>query len=472
MADSSPPVRLWDRARKAFGLASDFASWLKEADQPVHDMTGFDEIHRNAMGEMRRRFGELVAAVLECAPLVASQDGSTEVASAVRALAEWTAKWDAKTDSDPTGQSWTLLSGEWPELNTFVWNGHKAIEAAENPSKRDRWKFLEESQTGFTLLDRYPATPAGHVAFLEFVRDEVHYTADAKRSQLERGYSNATIESMVRGIKWAEALTRVAALSTLREGVRANVSDILHRELTAGTVEQIDILLTPAVWGVRNSLEDARQSDLTSKMVPVATAGDLWKALAEGKRPCYQCSGIVSRPGANIQTQTCADATAEARRMALNHAQALVTAEGGDKAVAMEKLIARVQLQMGMDKASVINMPLVDFVAAAMGRGPARDGRAENIKSGEGDLKERLPKAEPLTDATQAPAPTTNGLRRRGRRKADYETAQREAQLAADWERAREAGVYKGDFAKERGTTIAKLDALLDRVAKRKRTSE
>jgi hypothetical protein len=232
-----------------------------------------------------------------------------------------------------------------------------------------------------SLLDRYPATPAGHVAFLEFVRDEVHYAADAKRSQFERGYSNATIESMIRGIKWAEAMARVVTLTTLPEGVRANVSEILHRELTAGTVEQIDSLLTPAVWGVRNSIEQARLSDLAGKIVVVATAGDLLKAYAEGKRPCYQCLGIVSRPGANIPTQTCTDATAEAGRIALNHAQALVTAEGGDKAVAMEKLIARVQLQMGMDKASVINMPLADFVAAAMGRSLPKESPSQAIQA-------------------------------------------------------------------------------------------
>jgi hypothetical protein len=56
-----------------------------------------------------------------------------------------------------------------------------------------------------TLLDRFPATSAGHVAFLEFVRDEVRYAADAKRQQLAKGYSNDTLASMVRGIKWQEA---------------------------------------------------------------------------------------------------------------------------------------------------------------------------------------------------------------------------------------------------------------------------
>jgi hypothetical protein len=62
--------------------------------------------------------------------------------------------------------------------------------------------------------------------------------------------------------------------------------------------------------------------------------------------------------------------------------------------------------------------------------------------------------------------------KRRGRKKADYETVQKEAALAADWERARDAGIYKPDFAKDKGMTVKQLDTLLDRVAKRKRDSE
>jgi hypothetical protein len=57
----------------------------------------------------------------------------------------------------------------------------------------------------------------------------------------------------------------------------------------------------------------------------------------------------------------------------------------------------------------------------------------------------------------------------RGRKKADYETIEREAALAAEWQRARESGVYKADFGKQHGMTARKLGALLDRVAKRKK---
>lgn len=221
-----------------------------------------------------------------------------------------------------------------------------------------------DANQSFTALDRFPATPAGHVRFLEFVRDEVHNAAEAKRQQIARGYSNATLTSMVRGIKWTEARERIAGLTGLPFGVRANVIDVVQRELTVGTVEQIDSFLAPAVWGLRDSLERSRLVDLANKVVVVATAGDLWKAYAEGKRPCFQSSSISFLPGNNTPSIKCTNPTAESERIALDRAQAMVTAEGGDKAAAMEKLIARVQLQAEMDNSSVVNMPLADFVSA------------------------------------------------------------------------------------------------------------
>jgi hypothetical protein len=63
-------------------------------------------------------------------------------------------------------------------------------------------------------------------------------------------------------------------------------------------------------------------------------------------------------------------------------------------------------------------------------------------------------------------------VKRSGRKKADFETIQKEAELAAAWKRAREAGVYKADFARDCKITVSRLDALLDRVAKRNRLSE
>ncbi len=108
----------------------------------------------------------------------------------------------------------------------------------------------------FSLLDRYPESSAGHVAFLEFVLDEVGYSAEAKRQQLARGYTNDTLANMVSGIKWAEARQRIAALSDFPADTVREVARVLRRELTVGTVEQIHELLTPTVRGLRNAWEN------------------------------------------------------------------------------------------------------------------------------------------------------------------------------------------------------------------------
>lgn len=60
----------------------------------------------------------------------------------------------------------------------------------------------------------------------------------------------------------------------------------------------------------------------------------------------------------------------------------------------------------------------------------------------------------------------------RGRKKADSKTMEHEATLAEEWEKARDADVYKPDFATDNGMTQKDLDKLLDRVAARKRRSD
>ncbi len=117
-----------------------------------------------------------------------------------------------------------------------------------------------ESIANLSLLERYSATPAGHVAFLEFVRDEVHNAAEAKRQQLVQGYSKDTLASMVRGIKWSEAGERIAVLRDLAPDAAEQVAVVLRRELTVGTVEQLDELFSPAVQSLRDALENSRNS--------------------------------------------------------------------------------------------------------------------------------------------------------------------------------------------------------------------
>jgi len=387
MADENPLAGLLDRAGNVFSLAGKLGRAFHEEHQWQRGQIDPAGWNRHAP-----EFDEFCAALLDLRePMQNPPDGFGPVAKPLLEAAR-IAKGIRDAMQRPDGRTWAAYLEFFPHLNSVCEDGWRAVkEVTKAPRLDDPFAFVDEPATpAFSLLDRFPATPAGHVAFLEFVRDEVHHAAEAKRGQLERGYSDSTIESMVRGIKWAESRARLAALSSLPEMVRANVGDILHRELTAGTVEQIDTLLTPAVWGVRDSLEQARLSDLASKMVVVATAGDLWKAYAEGKRPCFQSSGISLRPGGNTATITCTDDAAEAKRTALDRAQALVTAEGGEKAAAMEKLIARVQLQAGIDKADVINMPLVDFVAAAM----RRDTVSKRQQPIDENVSERLPKTD------------------------------------------------------------------------------
>jgi hypothetical protein len=67
---------------------------------------------------------------------------------------------------------------------------------------------------------------------------------------------------------------------------------------------------------------------------------------------------------------------------------------------------------------------------------------------------------------------TTDATPKRRGRKADYSKAKREEKLAAEWRRARDAGVYKPHFARDHKMTVKDLDALLDRVAKRKERSD
>ena len=75
----------------------------------------------------------------------------------------------------------------------------------------------------------------------------------------------------------------------------------------------------------------------------------------------------------------------------------------------------------------------------------------------------------------EQPAPrekTSEPRPKRGRPKADYKTVLWEAQFADDWTKAKDSGRPKSEFAQQNGMAVKQLDALLDRVAKRKRRSE
>jgi hypothetical protein len=98
----------------------------------------------------------------------------------------------------------------------------------------------------------------------------------------------------------------------------------------------------------------------------VRTVGDLWKALQEGKTPAVAVSAISLGPpyGPNILQPKFPKPADQLKWDVLNRALVLCGAEGGDRAEAMRKLIARVALARGVDWREIVNMPLARFVEA------------------------------------------------------------------------------------------------------------
>ena len=119
------------------------------------------------------------------------------------------------------------------------------------------------------MLDRYPTTPIGHLAFIEWVRDELHLAAEAKRNQSAKGYPNDTLASMVRGIKWAEAASRAAMLRDQFPDAVGQVVGVLRRDLSVGTVEHLEELLRPAVGSLRDALEASGDDNFNTAVPPM-----------------------------------------------------------------------------------------------------------------------------------------------------------------------------------------------------------
>lgn len=504
---------------------------------------------------------------------------------------ESVAKWLASADSLATKLSGSdephAMRESLPAFNSISLGGSQAVsEALKQSQADDPQAFVDEPHRAHTstpsssLQEKYPNTTAGNIGFLEFVRDEVRYAAEAKRHQFAKGYPNSTIESMVRGIYWSQALERIDQLrNTLPAEPLEGVARVLRRELSPGTVEQIDGLLSPPVAALRDAWERLRESNAESAVAVVATAGDVWKALDSGQEPKVAGSAMRIRGGGNMPQISFVDDGEEARRLAFERLMAILRSKGGDMAAAMHKELLRVQVSRGLDWASTVNMPLTEFVAAletstvapremlrhAIDNDPAakqasertktflrnfsttmnqlkgtsefqdadpskrrqwqefRDAIHRALEQDDMELSSRhLPLPQSIEDwehlariveipaaqidegltagqifdaalawadrqiikhkLTQAKTPGRNGKttataapktkRNRDRPKADYDTVRREAEVASDWERARDAGVYKADFAKERKMSVNDLDSLLGRVAKRKKSSE
>lgn len=78
------------------------------------------------------------------------------------------------------------------------------------------------------------------------------------------------------------------------------------------------------------------------------------------------------------------------------------------------------------------------------------------------------PFAFPVDDS----GPKEANPKRRGRPKANYETIRHETTIATDWNQAKENGVHKADFVKEKEWTLKEFNKLLDRVSKRNSRSD
>lgn len=162
------------------------------------------------------------------------------------------------------------------DLNQIAQDGNEQVSQATKPQPdnpivvQDVSTDVEKQEKDLTLLGRFPETPAGHLAFLEFVCDELHLTAEAKRRQLDLGYSNATIESMLGGIKWAEASKRSSLLAELGLESAAKITRMLRQQTTAASSDRIAEVLSSEILALRESLEFS-EIDAT---FPISTSGE------------------------------------------------------------------------------------------------------------------------------------------------------------------------------------------------------
>lgn len=242
MADSSPSAGLSDRAAQILQLVGELADAIRANEHSSGDET---------LQRVASAWKSLLPAIVEVGESLPA--GPDPVADWIREVSR-VSKW-----FDDAARQHGLAD----VLFRFNCDGFLRVEeegrALLNDMAANQDAFaVVDVEPVLSLLDRYPATPAGHVAFLEMVRDEIHDAADAKRNQFAEKYSNDTIASMIRGRDslMAEAIQRIATLSELPPETVEQVVRILRRDLTPGTVERIDELLTPAVRALRDAWED------------------------------------------------------------------------------------------------------------------------------------------------------------------------------------------------------------------------
>lgn len=391
MADSSPLAGLLDRAGNVFSLAGKLGRAFHEEHQGQHAQIDAASWKRHA-----GVFDEFCTKILDLQSSMQNPpDGFASVAEQLLEAAH-IAKGIRDTMQRPDGQTWATCLGFFPELNSVCEDGWLAINGVMAARRLDDpFAFVDEPNNQPTTL-------------AEMLRRIVRRLQ--AKPDLLRGYQwdhpeilNVTEVNARAGVLGLGPIFMIGdapdwvCAPNLPADHPANTKRIeclivrhpdgteFRIRRTGGQLDDSSTLPTTETiarleaW-IERAANVTRAIELEREMVVVETAGDLWKSYAEGKRACFKSSAISLRPGANTPEMTCPDSTEDTKRMALERAQALAVAEGGDKAAAMEKLIARVQLKTGMSKASVINMPLADFVAMLMGEPtPNNEGQPKEL---------------------------------------------------------------------------------------------
>lgn len=266
MANLSPPEDLAERAGRVFALAGELGGGLppttgvnRTTPGGVHPESDFAAVFWEYWDAFRGLRGVIEKPPKGFRPIAGCLREAVRVAREIRPMIE---DWDGERPE---------FRKSLAELQRVAREGETALKSLPSTPRE-----TEGKKPDFTLLDRYPADPAGHLKFLEFVRQEIRYAADAQRHQLLKGYDNSTIARMLDGIQWAEALRRLLALPDLPETVRTECERVLRRDLTPATIERIDTLFGPLVESLREAWELARFDEGGERR---QTPGDraLWK---------------------------------------------------------------------------------------------------------------------------------------------------------------------------------------------------
>lgn len=290
MADSSALAGLLDRAERVFTLAGELGQAFR-AQKREEEPGGWE---RNAPA-----FDELCKALAELRDAMTNPpDGFAAIAN-VLVEAGRTVKAVRDTVEQNAGRSFPYYLDFFPGLNQAAHDGPRAVWEARNKLRpQDPLGFLNEvgpaqpADPALTRLAEFPATPAGHLGFIERVLAEIHFAAEAKRNQFAESYSYETLQCTIGGRPemCAEARRRLATLTELPAEARAEVDRVLTRELTIETVGRIDELLGPAVRRLRDAWEDFRANGEAAALLDAGLQDEL-AAQNEQKRQFWiqQC---------------------------------------------------------------------------------------------------------------------------------------------------------------------------------------